>query len=196
MYLGDNVKVIRRIPEALTDNLKARLAAELKEQPLLWDIHDASKPNSEGQNPLFKLFRTTQHIVLSFPKSLDSHREARVFDVWDRWSDVVRPIIDTAVSHYGYANGRSTRIMLARLLPGGKIARHVDSDEASRVPHKIHVPLITRPEVEFWIGKGTYYLEPGFAYEVNNRVEHGGCNPTDTERVHLIFDYYDADASD
>ncbi len=52
-------------------------------------------------------------------------------------------------------------------------------------------PLITHPDVEFWEEDDAYHLRRGHAYEVNNKVLHGGCNPSPIDRVHLIFDYYE-----
>jgi hypothetical protein len=82
--------------------------------------------------------------------------------------------------------------MLARLLAGKAIGAHVDGSPSAEVPHKIHVPLTTNHGVRFTIGDGEHHLERGRAYEVNNRRRHAVVNRGAEDRVHLIFDYYDA----
>ena len=36
------------------------------------------------------------------------------------------------------------------------------------------------------------YLPRGAAYEINNKLLHGGCNRSSIDRIHLIFDYFEA----
>ena len=38
-----------------------------------------------------------------------------------------------------------------------------------------------------------YHFEKGKAYEVNNRALHSAKNGGDTIRIHLIFEYLDAE---
>ena len=72
---------------------------------------------------------------------------------------------------------------------------HMDENPSAIVPHKIHVPIKTDELAEFIEEKSSYYLKRGFAYEVNNRIAHGVKNKSENERIHLIFDYYDAAVS-
>ena len=82
--------------------------------------------------------------------------------------------------------------MLANICPGGEIGLHIDQNSAADVPHKIHVPVQTDEFSEFIEEESSYYLRRGFAYEVNNKIAHGVKNNSVNDRIHLIFDYYDA----
>jgi hypothetical protein len=167
----------------------ARIAERLEAHPEVWRFGEATKPNK------FACFEdSAQHIVLQYPVSLRSHTRSQFHLLWESWSDAVQPVIDHVVEHYEYPGGCTSRIMLARLLGGAEIGAHTDSAPAARVPHKIHVPILTAPEIDFIAEGSHYHLELGSAYEVNNRVLHGGINRSSVDRVHLIFDYFDGAA--
>jgi aspartyl/asparaginyl beta-hydroxylase (cupin superfamily) len=83
--------------------------------------------------------------------------------------------------------------MLARMAPGGVIHPHRDENPAAKWPHKIHVPLTTNDGVTFLVDGIGYRLPEGEAVEVNNMSVHGVENRGPTDRIHLIFEYYDLD---
>ncbi len=85
---------------------------------------------------------------------------------------------------------QTSKIMFTRLNPGREIPTHVDENASSLVPHKIHVPLITNPDVIFHIDGKPYHLPAGRAYELNNHLPHSVHNPSDRVRIHFIFDCY------
>ena len=133
--------------------------------------------------------------MFQFPLGLSSHLESEYFESWIEWRPLVEPIIEHVAACYEYPGGRTARVMLAKLKAGAEIGRHIDRSPSAAVPHKIHVPIRTSPEVEFWERNATYHLDRGWAYEVNNRIRHGGRNPTTQDRIHLIFDYFDSDGA-
>lgn len=170
------------VPEELLAPLDRRIA----EDPGLWLRADMEKPNRFGA-----FEGSTLHIVFQYPLDLRSHERSAWAPIWEEWRDAVEPLVEHATRGYGYAGGRTTRIMLARLLAGKTIGRHIDGSPSAAVPHKIHVPVTTDPRVRFLVGDGDHRLERGRAYEVNNRIHHEVRNESDQDRVHLIFDYYD-----
>ena len=178
-----NLRDLGEMPAALL----ARLDEKIAEDPAIWKREDENKPNK------FQVFReSTMHVIFQFPVDLHSHLESRYSPLWQDWSTLLEPVIAHATAAYGYPNGRTARIMLARLAAGKSVARHVDTSPSAEVPHKIHVPLQTNPRVRFMIDDGDYTLERGRAYEVNNRRPHEVRNESDDDRVHLIFDYFNA----
>lgn len=175
------LKDLGPVPDALLTSLEDKLG----EDPELWLRADPNKPNR------FEAFKgSTLHIVFQFPADLRSHRQSAYAPLWKEWEPLLAPLIAHATTAYGYPQGRTARIMLARLLAGKEIARHVDNSPSAEVPHKIHIPVITNPGVRFLIGDGDYVLPRGRAYEVNNRKPHAVRNPSSSDRVHLIFDYF------
>ena len=97
-----------------------------------------------------------------------------------------------AVEPYGYTRGMFPRVMLARMAPGGIIKPHRDANPAAKWPHKIHVPLLTNERVTFYVDGVPYKFAEGEAVEVNNMGVHAVTNEGDGDRIHLIFEYYDA----
>ena len=106
---------------------------------------------------------------------------------------LVEPVLTQAVREYGYARGVFPRVMLARMPAGGVIHPHIDANPAAKWPHKIHVPITTNPQVTSFFGEQTHHFPAGEAVEVNNLGPHWVRNGGDTDRIHLIFEYYDAD---
>jgi hypothetical protein len=153
----------------------------------VWNAENASKPNK------FEVLDETRHIVFRF---IDSPRDWRgSYDraAWSQWRGLLEPVLAQAVRAYGYARGVFPRVMLARMPPGGVIQPHVDANPAAKWPHKIHVPVSTNAAVVCFFGGGEHHFPPGEAVEVDNLGPHWVRNGGDTDRVHLIFEYYDAE---
>ncbi len=167
LELGSLVDDILRIPESV------------------WDMENASKPNR------FETLDKTRHIVFRFIKDMKDWREAYDRPLWAEWRERLEPVLRQATAPYGYAHGSFPRIMLARMAPGGVIQPHRDNMPAALWPHKIHVPLLTNEQVGFFIEPNTYHFPAGQAVEVNNLGVHAVRNGGDSDRIHLIFEYYD-----
>jgi hypothetical protein len=153
----------------------------------IWLAEDADKPNR------FATLDRTQHIVFRFVSSFRDWRESYERPLWSEWKGLLQPILDQATADYGYARGAFPRVMLARMAPGGVIKPHQDASLAARWPHKIHVPILTNDKVHFQVGPNIYHFPAGLAVEVNNMAIHGIQNGGETDRIHLIFEYYDRD---
>ena len=153
----------------------------------VWDADNASKPNRFGA------LGATRHIVFRFVSSHLDWRESYDRPLWPEWRDLIEPVMASATAPYGYARGAFPRIMLARMAPGGVIKPHQDQNPAAKWPHKIHVPLLTNPNVTFYVDGEPYHFADGEAVEVNNMGMHAVHNRGSADRIHLIFEYYDLD---
>mgnify|MGYP003578114808 CR=1 FL=1 len=152
-----------------------------------WDAENAAKPNR------FEALDRTRHIVFRFVSDFQDWRKHYELPLWSSWRALLEPVMAQAVAPYGYATAEFPRVMLARMAPGGVIKPHRDANPAAKWPHKIHVPLLTNDGVVFFIdGIGHHFVE-GEAVEVSNMAVHAVENNGDTDRIHLIFEYYDAD---
>ena len=88
---------------------------------------------------------------------------------------------------------RIGKFTLAGLTPKGKVLMHTDSSPNLRSTHRMHIPIITNPDVEVYIGFKKFYMEEGMIYEFNNTFPHWVDNNSDEMRVHAIFDVVDED---
>jgi hypothetical protein len=156
----------------------------------VWESENSHKPNK------FEALDKTQHIVFRFVKSVQDHRDYYDLPLWAEWAEKIMPVMEKATRSFGYKRAVYPRIMLAKMEPGGVIHPHVDAGPAAGFPHKIHVPLQTNPQVQFYVDPHYYHFEVGQAYEVNNRVTHAVKNEGETSRIHLIFEYYDLDQTE
>ena len=153
-----------------------------------WDTADDYEANYNKRGAL----RQAAHIILRF--SDRRQRPAPYYDMpaWKQWAPRLLPIMEAAVTPYGYARGFFPRIMLARLPGGTFVAPHVDGEPSGNRPHKIHVPIVTNADTYFFVEQQRYHFAVGHAYEVNNAARHAAANHGTSDRVHLIFEYLDA----
>ncbi len=156
----------------------------------VWEAENAGKPNK------LDVLDSTRHIVFRFIDSGRDWRASHDRPAWPEWRALLEPVMAQAVAGYGYARGVFPRVMFARMRPGGVIHPHIDANPAAKWPHKIHVPLSTNPGVVSFFGGAQHHFPSGEAVEVNNLGPHWVRNDGDTDRVHLIFEYYDADQPD
>jgi hypothetical protein len=136
----------------------------------------------------YEVHAQTQSIILVFftgwPEVAVTHAHG-----WDRFNDVAMPVIDEVVARHYPAGGLVLRAVLARVLPNCRIDPHVDRHPSFSIAHRIHVPLVTNPQVEFIVGAERITPRPNQAFELNNKLPHSVDNRGDTPRIHLIFDY-------
>jgi Aspartyl/Asparaginyl beta-hydroxylase len=182
-----------RLPQPIRDLGPVDIAALLKQVSVLselaWTREDEAKENK------FEVFGHTQHMVFRF--SEDSRDPRRFHDnpAWHIWRPVLMPVIEQAIAPYGFRQPVFPKAMLARLAARGVIDRHVDSAQTNLRTHKIHVPLVTNPGVTMSLGDSEHHLALGRAYEVNNVIFHGVRNDGETDRIHFIFEVFDAAAA-
>lgn len=154
-----------------------------------WQQEDARKENT------FPMFHHTRHMIFRFTPGNRDAEEFYDTPAWAVWRGLLQPVMDTAIAPYGFADPVFPKAMLARLEVGQVIDRHVDGAGSNLRTHKIHVPLVTNPGALFQSGDEFIHLAYGRAWEVNNIRPHGGVNRGDADRIHFIFEVFDAAAA-
>jgi len=165
-------------------------AAVLAIPERVWDAENEAKPNKFGA------LDETRHIIFRFVTGFDDWRRAADRPILESWRGLLGPVLTRAVTPYGYARGSFPRIMLARMAPGGVIHPHRDANPAAKWPHKVHVPIVTNEKATFYVDGVGYHFPEGDVVEVNNMGIHAVANEGATDRIHLIFEYYDLDQPD
>ena len=116
-------------------------------------------------------------------------------DMMDRYEPFVDEIVEVLKKRYNYKSVFIKSFCLIRLAAGNKIYPHRD-DEAIELNayydfcKRIHVPVITNKDVVFTIGGESKHLEYGDIIEIDNLKEHSVVNNGNTDRVHLLIDFY------
>jgi hypothetical protein len=149
---------------------------------------DIWKNNPYRQDEYQNVHGQTQSVVLIFCTGWPS-MEITQFDIWSEFKSSAGDLIfDVLKSHYP-PGGVILRAMFTKLPAGTEIPRHRDSHSSFEIAHRIHIPLVTNPDVEFIIGDEKVELKEKSAFEINNLMPHQVKNNGDTDRIHFIFDY-------
>ena len=93
--------------------------------------------------------------------------------------------IHQAIASFGEVVARSR---LMRLAPGAQVAEHVDFNYhwVSRV--RIHIPIITNPQVNFYCGDESVHMAQGESWLFDSWRRHRVVNASDSARTHLVID--------
>jgi hypothetical protein len=80
-------------------------------------------------------------------------------------------------------------VRFLRLVPGARIREHRDHDltlESGEA--RIHVPIVTNPQVLFFLDAERVEMQPGECWYLNFSLPHWIENQGETDRIHLVID--------
>lgn len=97
------------------------------------------------------------------------------------------PYIMQVFARFGTLHGRAR---LMRLEPGHGVPPHVDINYYWRTHCRVHIPVVTHPEIIFHCGDEAVHMQAGEAWTFDNLRKHKVVNETRTRRIHLTFDTY------
>ena len=81
------------------------------------------------------------------------------------------------------------RVRLLKLKAGSIIKEHIDPGTGREQPElRIHIPIITSPEIEFYCDGQRIIMESGKVYFIDTSFTHCVLNKSDIDRVHLVID--------
>ena len=81
-----------------------------------------------------------------------------------------------------------SRTRLLRLAPGAGVPAHADINYHWFYRVRLHIPIVTRPEVRFHCDTTSVHMAAGDAWVFDNWRLHHVVNPTPAERIHLVSD--------
>lgn len=175
MNFGDNFRLWS--PSLPIQALRDRVLAMTEEE---WEV------NEKGRAEKFAAHAASQHIPLKFDPDF-RHATNRETEHWDRWRDVVEPVVASILEQFP-AGSKLHRALLVRLRPGGEVKPHPDLGWSLPYGHRLHLALVTNPEVTFTVGGEVKWMKEGELWEINNTRVHTVHNPSPHHRTHLIVD--------
>lgn len=95
------------------------------------------------------------------------------------------PYIRQVMASFDTVIGRSR---LMRLTPGASVAHHTDMHYFWRNHLRIHIPILTEPEVAFYCDGEEVHMAPGESWTFDNWRGHSVENRSDRTRIHLVID--------
>ncbi len=95
------------------------------------------------------------------------------------------PYVRQVLASFGAVWSRSR---LLRLDPGAVVPEHADINYHWFYRVRVHIPIVTRPEVLFHCGGESVHMRGGEAWVFDNWRVHSVENPTPDARIHLVAD--------
>ncbi|WP_162932357.1 aspartyl/asparaginyl beta-hydroxylase domain-containing protein [Solimonas sp. K1W22B-7] len=95
------------------------------------------------------------------------------------------PYIRQALASFETVIGR-TRLM--RLEAGAEVPPHFDSHYYWHDRVRVHLPVVSDPEVRFVCDGHELHMAPGEAWLLDNSRSHAVVNASGVARIHLVFD--------
>ena len=135
--------------------------------------------------------RNTESIELMWDReSFTEIREAKKNKHFDTFE--IQKLFDMLKDIYvlEYGDGYFARALLVRLKANKDIKMHKDGGISLSSCHRTHIPIITNSKVTFHVGGENKNLGEGEIWEINNMATHAVFNQSDTDRIHLIIDYF------
>src|SRR5882724_7888923 len=95
------------------------------------------------------------------------------------------PYLRQILGSFGVVWGRSR---LMRLAPGASVPQHADINYHWFTRVRLHIPIVTEPEVRFFCGDEAVHMAAGEAWLFDNWRLHRVENAGRRERIHLVAD--------
>ena len=131
------------------------------------------------------------------PQEYEGNTAARLITVGgaqnDRVAGAMRPTPALLASPYVQQVLASfstvwSRSRLMRIEGGGSVPLHSDTNHHWYFRVRVHIPVVTRPEVRFYCADQNVHMAAGEAWVFDNWREHRVANPTPAARIHLVAD--------
>ncbi|MGQ0430139.1 MAG: sulfotransferase [Gammaproteobacteria bacterium] len=131
------------------------------------------------------------------PAEYEGNTAARLISVGGAQNDLVAgamqptpalsacPYIQQVLASFGTVWSRSR---LMRISGGGSVPPHSDMNYHWYYRVRVHIPVITRPEVRFHCAEQSVHMAAGEAWVFDNWREHKVLNPASDARIHLVAD--------
>lgn len=103
---------------------------------------------------------------------------------WHDFGTRTDKIVQQCLNAY---TGSDYQRMLSVVMPGFDIEPHKDQ-QAPYWKARIHIPLQTNSQSEFFVDGLSYQMKVGTAYLVNTLKEHSVVNNGNEPRIHFMFD--------
>jgi hypothetical protein len=157
---------------------------EIQAQPELWEVGTMRQQRIPVQRETSSVcLRSASRAEASSVSIEDIHesgktRLARRFPVTMHW-------IETFARLRGRELGRA---LLAKLKPRGRVYSHIDHGDYYRIRDRFHLVLFSACGSQMICGPREQLMREGELWWFDNKQLHEAFNPSDEDRIHLIFD--------
>lgn len=159
----------------------------LLQTQLLWKLKKFKEEDWNWFTVRQKIFKP--HLqTLTIPILLDEFLSEPKTKWYKTFKAVLSQLEKQLIKYYG--PGSIERCILVKLPAHACISEHIDSGIFLERTKRIHLPLITNPDVLFCVGGEEKYMKPGELWEINNNNKlHGVKNNGSKDRIHMVLDF-------
>lgn len=163
--------------------------ASLKHLCFVLDLHKVWAQETWRQSYPGTAHGDTETVYFKMPTTPAS-REVLFNDLTSEWRKFTPlPVQDIDWMVRNYYGADIGRVMLVKLLPGGKVAPHIDEGDYAKHFNRLHVVVNSAEGNWFRCRDEIVKMKEGEVWCFNHQLEHEVGNPTESPRIHLIIDY-------
>lgn len=152
---------------------------------LVDSLTDQDWLKNQHRQQTFEVHKETQSIVYIWSDYYDN-LDIQIDKNQDRLSELVYYFTERIKSYFK-ADSTITKLMLAKIPAGGRIAGHYDEGNLELI-RRCHYVVKTNANCTFTINGTPYNFIEGAAVEINNQAFHSVENNGSEDRIHLICD--------
>jgi hypothetical protein len=173
------------------------LVLAVKRRPDLWKEDTFLRHYPQGP------FGETETIMLRFPEKVEGLTEEQIelykqnmLAGYDQYEAVdyppykilheARPLVNGLMARV--CGERLGRVMINRIVPGGRIFRHADTPEQTRYYTRFHIVLQGYPGAVLKCGDEQINMNTGDVFWFNNALEHEVVNNSSDDRISMVVD--------
>jgi len=133
----------------------------------------------------------TVPIVWKDPLNMDTKVYTEANKYWANYEPIKNDINNLQnLINKNLSNGKIESVLLIKLSKYSIIPVHRDHGVYLMSHNRIHIPIITHPNVTFQVGNDIKHLKPGEIWEINNNEKpHAVNNKSNIDRIHMIIDW-------
>ena len=133
----------------------------------------------------------TVPIIWKEPLNNNSIEYNDINKYWSEYESIKEDINNLEILlNNNLSKGYIESILLINLPANKDIKKHRDNGSYFRKHNRLHMPIITNPNVIFEIGNEIKNLKVGEIWEINNNEKaHGVYNRSDKDRIHMLIDW-------
>jgi len=161
-----------------------QMRREVLSQPEMWRISTTRQDKIAAQRETESVFLRSAVPPRDASKRLEDVHESRPTPHAAKYP----AIVDWAHAFARSQGKRIGRMLLAKLKPRGQVYRHVDGGEYYQPRDRYHLVLVSDAGSGMICGDEDVIMRQGELWWFDNKQPHEASNPSDSDRIHLIFD--------
>jgi outer membrane protein assembly factor BamB/orotate phosphoribosyltransferase len=157
---------------------------EILAQPTLWNANTSRQRRIKVQRETQSIFLRAARKTKDGSVSVDDIHASKRTKLAAHFPETMK-----WVHAFARRSGRELgRVLLAKLKPGGRVYPHVDDGEYYKIRDRFHLVVASASGADMQCGGLNQRFLEGELWWFDNKKVHSSSNPSNEDRIHLIFD--------